>query len=126
MLTKPEFWSEEKTAPYGLANLNFTEAATVGIYIRALQAYIEQTEKRLPPCPPCDMGENTPCICHETLIPLAWLNEVIAERDKAHDEIVQMLKAVGRGAKAIIPFGAWDAFWNAYEAQPPAADGGKG
>lgn len=29
--------------------------------------------KRLPLCPPCDMGENTECVCDAELVPKSWV-----------------------------------------------------
>lgn len=51
-------------------------------------AALSKIEKRLPPCPPCDIGENTECICHEPLVPKAWMDAAIAERDASPAQTV--------------------------------------
>lgn len=52
-------------------------------HIEALEAYCTALEKRLPLCPPCDIGENTECVCDAELTPKIWMDAVIEERDKA-------------------------------------------
>lgn len=37
--------------------------------------------KRQPLCPPCDIGENTECICDAPLVPKAWMDAALDERD---------------------------------------------
>lgn len=61
-------------------------------HIRACYAEMDRlaeelaaSKERLPDCPPCDMGENTPCICASKLVPKEWLDEVIAERDASKE-----------------------------------------
>lgn len=68
-------------------------------YDRAMDhlAALSKIEKRLPPCPPCDIGENTECICHEPLVPKAWMDAAIDERDAApaqtvNQKLVEALK----------------------------------
>ena len=45
---------------------------------------------RIPDCPPCDMGENTECVCDAELVPKPWMDEVIKERDKARAALKAM------------------------------------
>ncbi len=68
---------------------------------RILAKQAEQL-KRIPDCPPCDMGENTECICKEPLTPLKWMNETIVERDAA----LALVKELREGLEVfVLPMG---------------------
>jgi len=64
-----------------------------------LQAKLAEIGLRLPDCPPCDMGENTKCVCKAELVPKPWMDEIIKERDKLQAELAEKGKEVERMRK---------------------------
>ncbi len=69
---------------------------------RVLAKQAEQL-KRLPDCPPCDMGENTPCTCHSPTMPKEWLDETIVERDAA----LALVKELRESLDWAMKYGDW-------------------
>lgn len=69
-----KMWTPDELDRIKFQTMSFQEACEVVANIRALQAKVEFLEKRLPLCPPCDIGENTEYICEAELIPKHWAN----------------------------------------------------
>ncbi len=75
---------------------------------------IERLQARLPICPPCEIGENTPCICDSQLVPKEWLdaatNELASVKAKAEGlrEALEAMIGYARDAEASGDAGHWD------------------
>lgn len=71
-------------------------------------AELAALKKRIPLCPPCDIGENTECICDAELVPKKWLNEE-----------AELAAAWERYARALINYELKEsnitAYWDAIE-----------
>ena len=76
---RPEFWDNDKTAPYRLANLHFVDAASVGIHIAKVQAYADTLEAEKAALENAAwQGHETPCT-FGSLCPYCEIDRLQAE-----------------------------------------------